>query len=77
MFGRVQLGRIQGSAQMMTVIASAVGPLLLAETLRRTGSYDLVFQILAVVTVGLGLGCWFAPPPSRSVSAAREDYSAA
>ena len=33
-FGRTHLGRIQGFAQMMTVLASAVGPLMLAETLR-------------------------------------------
>lgn len=64
-FGRTHLGRIQGCAQMMTVLASAVGPLLLAETLRRTGSYDLIFQSLAVIVVALGLGCWWAPLPVR------------
>ena len=36
-YGRAHLGKIQGAAQMMTVFASAVGPLLLAETLKRTG----------------------------------------
>jgi MFS family permease len=76
-FGREHLGRIQGSAQMMTVLASAIGPLLLAETLRRTGSYDLIFQILAVVTVALGVGCWFAPIPTRGVAPAVQDLSAA
>jgi MFS family permease len=64
-FGRRNLGRIQGAAQMLTVLASALGPLLLAETLRRTGSYDAIFQSLAVVTVLLGLACWVAPLPSR------------
>jgi hypothetical protein len=43
-FGRAHLGRIQGWAQMMTVFASAVGPLLLAETLRSTGSYNFIFM---------------------------------
>lgn len=57
-FGRAELGRIQGAAQMMTVVASAVGPVLLAEALARTGSYDLVFWILAVMTAALGVACW-------------------
>ena len=50
---------------MMTVFASAIGPLLLAKTLARTGSYDLVFYVLAVVVAGLALGSWFVPLPSR------------
>lgn len=57
-FGRAELGRIQGAAQMMTVVASAVGPVLLAEALARTGSYDLVFWILAGMTAALGVACW-------------------
>ena len=66
-FGRSHLGRIQGCAQMLTVFASAVGPLLLAETLRQTGSYNLMFQILAVTVVVLGVACWFVGIPSREV----------
>lgn len=66
-FGRSHLGRIQGCAQMLTVFASAVGPLLLAETLHQTGSYNLMFQILAVAVVILGFGCWFVAVPSRQV----------
>jgi len=65
-FGRAHLGRIQGCAQMMTVFASAVGPLLLAETLRSTGSYDLIFNLLAVLTVMLGIAAWFVRMPSRA-----------
>lgn len=57
-FGRVELGRIQGAAQMMTVIASAVGPVLLAAALARTGSYDGLFRVLAGLTAALGLACW-------------------
>ena len=67
-FGRNHLGRIQGCAQMLTVFASAVGPLLLAGTLRQTGSYDLIFNSLAVVVVLLGIACWYVPLPSREVS---------
>ena len=66
-FGRSHLGRIQGCAQMLTVFASAVGPLLLAETLRQTGSYNLIFQVLAVTVVVLGVGCWLVALPSREI----------
>lgn len=65
-FGRAHLGRIQGAAQMMTVVASAVGPLLLAETLRHTGSYDSIFYGLALVVALLGIGSWVVPMPSRT-----------
>ena len=64
-YGRSHLGQIQGCAQMMTVFASAVGPLVLAATLQRTGSYDLVFYGLAVVVAGLGAGSWLVRLPRR------------
>jgi MFS family permease len=46
-FGRRHLGRIQGSAQMVTVVASALGPLLLAWCAELTESYRAVFLALA------------------------------
>ena len=58
-FGRAHLGKIQGAAQAMTVIASAIGPLLLAECVARTGSYALMFYLLAVVVGMLGISAWF------------------
>jgi MFS family permease len=64
-FGRSHLGGIQGCAQMLTVFASAIGPLLLAQTLRQTGSYDLVFEGLAVVVVLLGIASWTVAVPAR------------
>lgn len=64
-FGRAHLGRIQGCAQMMTVFASALGPLLLAETLKSTGSYDFIFNLLAALTVALGFAAWFVGLPTR------------
>ena len=66
-FGRAELGRIQGAAQMMTVFASALGPLLLAETLQRTGSYADIFYGLAVIVIILGFASWMAPLPRRHV----------
>jgi hypothetical protein len=38
---------------------------LLAETLKSTGSYDFIFNLLAVLTVLLGLGAWFVALPVR------------
>jgi MFS family permease len=46
-FGRAHLGKIQGAAQTLTVLASAVGPLLLAECVTSTGSYAMSFYVLA------------------------------
>src|SRR5438128_9899975 len=64
-FGRSHLGRIQGCAQMITVFASALGPLLLARTFQRTGSYDVMFYGLSLVVVILGGCAWFVALPGR------------
>lgn len=66
-FGRAHLGRIQGFAQTLTVVASATGPLLLAQTLARTGSYESIFYTLAGVVAALAFGCWTVglPAPAR------------
>ncbi|MBP6824745.1 MAG: MFS transporter [Acidobacteria bacterium] len=58
-FGRAHLGKIQGAAQSLTVVASAVGPLLLAECVKRTGSYAVMFYALSLVVAGLGVSAWF------------------
>ena len=66
-YGRAHLGRIQGAAQALTVVASAVGPLLLAECVTRTGSYAAMFYLLALVVSVLVLAAWFVTlPPVRS-----------
>ena len=57
-FGRRHLGQIQGAAQSLTVLASALGPLLLAWCVDVTGSYATMFRILAgviAVTAGTAL----------------------
>lgn len=70
LFGRRDLGRIQGVAQALTVIASAVGPLLLAWCLEWTGSYVAIFQILAGTIVLVALAALVVslpdPPPVLS-----------
>jgi len=53
-FGRRHLGRIQGAAQALTVLASAVGPLLLAWCVEWTGSYTMMFRVLAGVIALVG-----------------------
>ena len=50
---------------MMTVLASAIGPLLLARTLERTGSYSSIFLILAAVVAALGVAAWRVRLPAR------------
>jgi MFS family permease len=63
-YGRAHLGRIQGAAQAMTVIASAVGPLLLAWCVEWTGSYAAMFNILAAIIGALGFVSMMTPLPS-------------
>jgi MFS family permease len=63
-FGRRHLGRIQGSAQALTVLASAVGPLLLAWCIAWTGSYQGMFRILAVAIACVGVAALFVPLPA-------------
>ena len=70
-YGPAQLGRIQGGAQAMTVLASAVGPLLLALCVDATGSYSAAFYALAAVVALLGVAAAVVPMPP-GVSAARD-----
>lgn len=50
-FGTAHLGTIQGAAQLLTVLASASGPLVFAIAKREAESYLPVFQGLAWVSV--------------------------
>src|SRR6185436_1653324 len=62
-YGRAQLGRIQGTAQLLTVLASAIGPLLLAKCHAVTGSYVTVFYVLAGIVALAGLAAWWVSLP--------------
>jgi MFS family permease len=64
-YGRKHLGKIQGAAQALTVIASALGPLVLAETVSRTGSYATIFYLLTVVVLVLALLAWLVKVPAN------------
>jgi MFS family permease len=62
-YGPAHLGKIQGAAQLLTVIASAFGPLLLALGKSQTGSYTLMFQNLAVISGVMALLALWVPLP--------------
>jgi MFS family permease len=69
-FGRRDLGRIQGAAQALTVLASAIGPLLLAWCVVWTGSYSAMFNVLAGVIACTAVAALIVSmPESPSVSA--------
>lgn len=57
-FGRAHLGRIQAAAQFVTVIASAVGPLLFARGQAFFGSYSPVLLALAPVVLVFAVAGW-------------------
>jgi len=68
-YGRAHLGRIQGAAQTLTVLASAVGPLLLAQCVAWTGSYAAAFYSLAVVGAGLAVAATVVALPADATRA--------
>lgn len=65
-FGPVHLGRIQGAAQLLTVVSSALGPLLFAKCAEMTGSYTPVLMILAAVVLVLAFMAWRVSLPAQS-----------
>ena len=69
-YGRRHLGRIQGIAQAMTVVASAIGPVLLAWCVAATGSYAAMFRILAAVIAAIALGALVISMPPKAATPA-------
>lgn len=57
-FGAAHLGRIQGAAQVLTVLASATGPLLFAKCATTSGSYKPLLLALVPFVFGLGVASW-------------------
>ena len=64
-FGPARLGSIQGVAQMLTVVFSAVGPQVFASAKVRLGSYTPLFPVFAAVALGLATAVWAAGLPRR------------
>ena len=65
-YGPAHLGKIQGAAQMLTVLASAAGPLALAACHARTGSYVLVFQVAAATAAVMAVGAMSVTPRNHA-----------
>lgn len=57
-FGRAFLGRIQGAAQMLSVFASSLGPLVFAQCHARFTSYTPLLLTLAPVVLLFGIAAW-------------------
>ncbi|HEV3438060.1 MAG TPA: MFS transporter, partial [Gemmata sp.] len=68
-YGRLHLGSIQSVVQVLSVFASAIGPVILAAVREWNSSSDAFFFAFAGVTVVLALAAWFVPVPNRSVAA--------
>jgi MFS family permease len=65
-FGRAHLGAIQAAVQVLTVVASALGPVLLTQTKSLGGSYSPFFFVAAPLALVVGLACWWAPWPASA-----------
>jgi MFS family permease len=66
-FGPAHLGTIQGMAQLLTVIFSAVGPQVFASTQTRMGAYAPLFPIFGAIAALLALLTWLAGVPARPI----------
>ena len=76
LYGRRHLGQIQGMAQAVTVLASAVGPLLLAWCVTWTGSYAAMFRLLAgamALSALAGLLVSLPSPRARAIALPADD----
>jgi MFS family permease len=69
-YGPAHLGRIQGAAQAMTVLASAIGPVFLAQWVETTGSYAAAFYALSAVVAALAVAAALVPIPAGAAAAA-------
>jgi MFS family permease len=64
-FGPEHLGKIQGCAQVMTVVASALGPWCLARVWAETGSYFPLMSWVAPAFALMAVWAWMTQMPSR------------
>lgn len=81
-FGSAHLGRIQSAAQMLTVFASALGPLLVADSQARSASYGPILWLFAATSLAFAIvatlirvpnaqaGDWNLPEPVPDLAAA-------
>lgn len=67
-FGQRHLGKIQGTAQVLGVIASALGPSLLANTEASTGSFLPAFRWLGPVAIVFAVIAWLTAMPTPTAT---------
>ena len=65
LFGKRDLGKIQGVAQAITVAASGTGPLFFAWSFESSGSYSSVFFTLAPFALLVGIWALCQPKSER------------
>ena len=68
LYGARELGKIQAAAQMQTVIASAIGPLVFSYGKKLTSSYSFTFHCLALIVLTMSIVAWFTPTPRSAHS---------
>ncbi len=64
-YGALHLGKIQGVAQALTVLGSALGPVVSAASFERTGSYSAAYLGLTPLVLLSGAACFWIRPPRR------------
>ena len=73
LYGNRALGKIQGVAQMLTVFASASGPVLFSYGKQLTSSYSFVFHLLAIVVLLMAVVAWLTPLPEFDAQIEEEE----
>lgn len=65
LYGEAHVGQIQGAAQLLTVVASAVSQWLFPAASQWANSYVPLLQVLAALALILGVWVWFVPLPRK------------
>ena len=65
-YGRAHLGTIQGAVQVLTVFASALGPVLLAVCRDQTGGTGPFFAVAALLALPLAAAVWAVRPSAAT-----------
>lgn len=73
LFGASHLGRIQGPAQLLSVLFSASGPLFAAYCHEVTRSYRLGFYVMSAVVGLLAIAAFLVPMPPERISSGVDD----
>ncbi len=74
LYGQRHLGRIQGSAQMVTVLSSALGPVVFARAQVHWNAFGPMLYAAAAAVLAVGLAAPFVPLPRRRNSAKSLEY---